>query len=694
MAQIIINEISDNYTFNTGVGAFATVALPITAAWGPAYVDNSDVDAMLDETEWYHFPATQRGLESFVSTYRGPSSNYKIANDYSYQIAMTLLGAGYDVLVCRVCPGGQAQGDKTVGTGTLTAKAKYAGSFGNSIKFTLNKMSYKDSAGVTQYYYTAIVYVSDFTTGAMSAVENISFTFGYNEADIPMIDEITSNYITFTVSSGTITDGDNVSNPNDFVTLSGGTDILPTLVNYDGATTAYYATVLNKPSDWSTSYDNYYKKSGDSYVVCAAATDWVDGGIYHKETTKSAADFYYLQAKGADLVNIRYNKAGTTTGYMPQTLEGYYLGAGYSSTAYQYVAAWTGLTSSTVDSTKLAALTHMEWVYNAAFLVYQLLKDKLNYNPNRIISPWDDQNLMAIKGEMFSAVSSSGAAVSPLHKIIMYVAFWSRCATGYIDLPKSLPRNLVYNASVETPGYVQLLSDEKLPNGEYSTNAPLYDTNSAVFGPWAPYRLVSMQKQVSTPPSLIALLIHRAQVLNQAAQYEWILPSNRKHNLKIGEPDYSVSTKLLNIWQKLDGVGVNVITKIPDLGTNVWGNSTLFDVPPATYQALANLSTRWLVNAIEDVVYRCGIAITFQYSNTTAYSAFYAGVSPLLDTLVNVGAIEDYKIRMSADINGLDQVNANSVIGKIYITPVGVINNITVDLIALPQGTSLAGFGE
>ena len=97
---------------------------------------------------------------------------------------------------------------------------------------------------------------------------------------------------------------------------------------------------------------------------------------------------------------------------------------------------------------------------------------------------------------------------------------------------------------------------------------------------------------------------------------------------------------------------------------------------------------------VTDVVYRCGIAITFQYNNNQAYSSFYAGVSPILDTMVNVGAIEDYKIKMSADINGLDQVNANTVIGKIWLVVNGVINDIVVDLIALPQGTSLAAFGE
>ena len=56
----------------------------------------------------------------------------------------------------------------------------------------------------------------------------------------------------------------------------------------------------------------------------------------------------------------------------------------------------------------------------------------------------------------------------------------------------------------------------------------------------------------------------------------------------------------------------------------------------------------------------------------------------------NVGAIEGYAVKMSADINGLDQVNANSVIGKVYLIVNGVVNNISVDLIALPPGADLS----
>ena len=55
----------------------------------------------------------------------------------------------------------------------------------------------------------------------------------------------------------------------------------------------------------------------------------------------------------------------------------------------------------------------------------------------------------------------------------------------------------------------------------------------------------------------------------------------------------------------------------------------------------------------------------------------------------NLGAIDDYYVKMAADINGLDQVNANTVIGKIYLVINGVINDIYIDLIALPPGTDL-----
>lgn len=346
-------------------------------------------------------------------------------------------------------------------------------------------------------------------------------------------------------------------------------------------------------------------------------------------------------------------------------------------------------------------IAYMEWLYSTVCGtadstktvysngVYGMLRDKLSYAPDVIISPaWDDQNISAITGMEFDDYLS---VTSPIHDVLMDTAYVSRCAVAFIDIPKTISRSKVYTDET-TPtgkeGYAQLISQRYYDQSENS----IYSTHSALFAPWGQYRYVGTSKQSMASPSFMTLIIMRSMILNQTLQYFWALPTNRSNNARIGKLDYTVNKKYLDMWQKLDGVGVNVITDIPGIGTTIWGNSTLYDVPPATYNALQNLSTRLLIDEIKDVAYRCGIAITYQYNNQEAYSKFYAGVTPTLDTMKNVGAIVDYYVTMSADINALDYVNANSVIGKIYVTVTGVINDITIDLIALPQNVDLGQF--
>ena len=199
------------------------------------------------------------------------------------------------------------------------------------------------------------------------------------------------------------------------------------------------------------------------------------------------------------------------------------------------------------------------------------------------------------------------------------------------------------------------------------------------------------------PPSFLTLLMQRSMVLNQSLQYEWIQPSDRQHNITVTKPEYTVPNKVLEVWQPTEedgGVGVNVLTDIPGFGFTSWGNYTLFNNPPATHQALRSLSTRHLVNAIKDVAFKAGLSITFQYNNSQAYSRFHAAVTPLLDTMRNAGALEDYYVTMNHDLDNLGTVMANSVVGKVYIVPYGVIERITVDLIALPPGTDLTPYRE
>lgn len=608
MANIVINEISQNYTYSIGTNSFATVALPITASWGPAYMDTESMginkDRMLEETTWRRFAATQAGLEAFVSTYRGPASNYRLSKDYSYQMAMTLLTAGYDVLVCRLCPGTVAQGSfKTADNKELVVKAKYPGTFGNNLMVVLQKVPNRN-------YWNIITYVVD-QSGVKTAVENKVFVFNLeNSTDsILHIGEIESDFLTFVATD-------------------------------------------NIPEDAEFTERSFMLTGGDDKAANAEVSAMLDDAIA--------------------LATTRYTAVG-------------------GDESSDYIVALNNLKTAGVDDAKAATVRYNEWLYTNVIDVLDLLKDKLSYNHNRVISPgWDDQNITEIDGSEVIRFTQ----ISPLHIKLMDVAYHSRCATALLDIPKSLPRSAVYDEPTDDQevGYAQLLARYIPPNADLDINSSLYHTHSALFGPWGQYRFVGTGKQNAASPAFLALMIQRAMILNQTIQYEWSLPTNRRHDLKLGKLDYTVPKKLLDQWQKLEGVGVNVITTIPDLGTTLWGNSTLFEVPPATYQALSNLSTRYLVNAIEDVVYRCGIAITFRYNNNDAYDSFYAGVTPILDTMKNVGAIEDYAVRMSSDINGLDQVNANTVIGKIYLTVNGVINDIKVDLIALPPNIDLGTY--
>ena len=370
-----------------------------------------------------------------------------------------------------------------------------------------------------------------------------------------------------------------------------------------------------------------------------------------------------------------------------------------SSSSSDYLAALHSLIdggTTTVSKSSAEAIRFNEWVYTyttgrkadessiyTTDGVLDLLKDRINYNPNRIISPWDDQDILAIAPDW----TVRDMEPSPMAKELMEVAEASRCATAYIDVPRSLPRSRVWNDDDENYGYAQ-----KLSHLEPTLNDSLYASNAALFAPWGQYTYAGTTRQAPATPSFMALLIERAMIKNQAAQYEWALPNTRNNNVRLGQLAYTVPKALLDNWQANDGTRVNTITSVPSLGTTIWGNATLFDVPVATYQALMNLSTRKLINSVKDTVYKIGIGLEFQYNGQEAYAKFYAGVTPLLDTMKNVGAILDYKVKMSADINNIDSINANSVVGTIYLVIAGVIENITVDLIALPQGTDLSQY--
>jgi hypothetical protein len=624
---INVNVISENNAFNVENANYCTVALPITACWGPGFsLSTADptntssevnpIEVALENTAWSLFPAGPDGLESFIATYRGPSSNYRSTKDYSYFMALSLLNAGYAVQTCRLCPGtrasttvpaegGSGSGNDASATGSLVITAKYPGTFGNNLKVSLKK-----KGNSTFTYWNLIGYAVD-ANGNSRAVENLVFVFKPEDSTdtIVSIDELQSKFFDFKIV-GEITED---QMETEHQALQGGADVADAS-DQDAATIMADAIKLaeyryNEGADYLRALNNAKEAIGNN---------------------KSAAEA------------IRFNEW-----------------------VYTYTIGIKGSTESGING------------------VYDLLKDKINYNPNRIICPWDDQDILAIDPDY----PVTDMEKSPMHLELMEVANASRCATAYIDVPRSLPRSKVWNDNEGNYGYAQQLS-----HVAETDNDPLYASNAALFAPWGQYVYSGTSRQAPATPSFMALLIDRAMIKNQPTQYEWALPTTRNNNVRLGQLAYTVPKTLLDNWQGSEGTRINSITTVPSLGTTIWGNATLFDVPVATYNALQNLSTRKLINAVKDTVFKIGIGMEFQYNGQEAYAKFYAGVTPLLDTMRNVGAIENYKVQMAADINNVDSINANSVVGTIYLVIAGVIENITVDLIALPQGTDLSQY--
>ena len=368
---INVNVISENKAFTVENANYCTVALPITACWGPGFTlptanpsDSSNsastLDDALENTAWSLFNAGPDGLESFIATYRGPSSNYRSTKDYSYFMALSLLNAGYAVQTCRLCPGTKASltlpegsSSGSNGSGSLIITAKYPGTFGNSLKVTLTQKSYG-----TMSYWNLIGYAVD-STGASRPIENLVFVFNPEDStdSIYTIDELQSKFFDFKVV-GTI-------NENEMATTEA--------------------------------------------KVLAGGSDVADA---------SSQDASAIMADAIALAEVRYG-SGSSAGYL------------FALNSVKDL----------VSKTTAEAIRFNEWVYRyvtgspvdsatGVNSVYDLLKDKINYNPNRVISPWDDHDILAIDPNYDV---SQGMYPSPLTLELLEVSTRTTCGFCFID---------------------------------------------------------------------------------------------------------------------------------------------------------------------------------------------------------------------------------------------------------------------
>lgn len=284
--------------------------------------------------------------------------------------------------------------------------------------------------------------------------------------------------------------------------------------------------------------------------------------------------------------------------------------------------------------------------------------------------------------------------VSTLVIKMLEVAANSKCGAALIGTPFGMPRGIQTGSGSLTVKTGALKYKDSVSQAVGTT----YSTFGEVVGPWCKTTLALAGANSWIAPEIAhLLLIINAKGVGGMNKW-WMVPAGMLGTGIVHTPEYKIKKKYLDLIQDHDeGVCLNPLMEVPGKGFTCFGNSTLWDKPLGTYNALQNLSTRFLTNRVKQRIWDTALQILFRYNNEDAYSHFYAGLSPLLDEMRAVGALTGneynpwgYRIVMNPDIVNLDRINANTVIGKVELAVTGVIDTVDVDLFLLPP----TGFQE
>lgn len=609
MPRITITEHSDTYSFQVRNNSYACIALPITACWGPAYIADSEDS----NPDWVKFSAGYKGTEAFMNTFKGPNT-YLGSREKSYDYALKLLAAGYDILVKRV-DGVGTTAYRTYKFNTvsetaywISVPAKYPGSYGNKLEVeisgTISTATTANNVGTVTVFQQA----SDTEPKQLLERINVALHPDAETEAIPLITELQSNYID-----------------------------APTF--YTGGTIA------------------------DLTPISASAVNWT--GVVFPMTLAMSAQ------SGSDYTNRTISGEAITAAAITNLVSNR-VGAG------SYLTYITSLAS---DNTQLIRLYNEQILYSQFEACLEELTDPISYDWDAIFSAIaDDQYIPRSYIDSLPTPTAVTYNVTSLVKKMVQVAATSKCGTAFIGTPFNCTRSAAI-------AYKDALNAAIIR--QYSKE---YTTFAELVGPWCKSTLpIAGQNTWITPELAHLLLIINAPGIGGINKW-WMVPAGMTSTGVAHTPEYKIKKAFLDQIQNHDeGVCLNPLMEVPGKGFTCFGNSTLWNKPLGTYNALQNLSTRLLCNRVKQRIWDVALQILFKYNNENAYSHFYAGLSPLLDEMRAVGALTGneynplgYQIIMNPDIINLDRINANTVIGKVYLAVTGVIDTVNVDLFLLP----------
>lgn len=203
------------------------------------------------------------------------------------------------------------------------------------------------------------------------------------------------------------------------------------------------------------------------------------------------------------------------------------------------------------------------------------------------------------------------------------------------------------------------------------------DSNySATYWPWIQVRDVDNATQLYLPPTGEVL---RNIALTDNVSFPWFAVAGYSRGLVNSIKAFKKLT--LDERDDLYKNRINPIATFADTGTIIWGNKTL----QVRESALDRINVRRLLLRTRKLISAVAVRLLFEQNDEQVRNEFLRLVNPILESIKRERGLFEFRVTVSNDPEDID---ANTLRGKIYIKPTRSLEFIDVEFIITPTGAS------
>ena len=203
------------------------------------------------------------------------------------------------------------------------------------------------------------------------------------------------------------------------------------------------------------------------------------------------------------------------------------------------------------------------------------------------------------------------------------------------------------------------------------------DSNySATYWPWIQVRDVDNATQLYLPPTGEVL---RNIALTDNVSFPWFAVAGYSRGLVNSVKAFKKLT--LDERDDLYKNRINPIATFADTGTIIWGNKTL----QVRESALDRINVRRLLLRTRKLISAVAVRLLFEQNDEQVRNEFLRLVNPILESIKRERGLFEFRVTVSNDPEDID---ANTLRGKIYIKPTRSLEFIDLEFIITPTGAS------